>query len=163
MQRQAGQGAELPDPLTRLSCRRTGAGCSSTLTLERAVGGSVPVCGSILGPLRGKTGDVIWDIRNLAVPVSAVEMWLQKQSVHPLRTWGSASADLEVMGGGVKGCETCTGLASPIFVQHRVCAEFTEIQTWIVLEQLPSCRGLTMNSSLLCPVFIKLGVFNAEQ
>lgn len=40
MQRQARQGAELPDPLARLSYRRTGAGCSSTLTLERAVGGS---------------------------------------------------------------------------------------------------------------------------
>lgn len=46
------------------------------------------------------------------VPVSAVEMWLQKQSVYLLRTWGSASADLEVMGGVVKGCETCRiGLA----------------------------------------------------
>lgn len=68
------------------------------------------------------------------VLVSGVEMWLQKQRVHPLRTRGSVSADFEVMGGGVKGYERCTGLASPTFVRNRVCAEFTDMQTWIVLE-----------------------------
>lgn len=85
--------------------------------------------GSVLGPLRAKTGDVVWEMRNLVVLVSPAE-----ESVDPLRTGGSVSADLEVMRGVVKGCERCTGLASPIFVQSRVCAEFTEIQTWIVLE-----------------------------
>lgn len=42
--------------------------------------------GSILGPLRAKTGDVVWETKNLTVLVSAAEMWLQKQNSHPLRT-----------------------------------------------------------------------------
>ncbi|KAI1232206.1 Disabled 2-interacting protein, partial [Lamprotornis superbus] len=62
----------------------TGAGCSSALTLERAVGGSASPW-LHPEPLRARTGDVVWEIRNLVVLVSAGEMWLQKQSVHPLR------------------------------------------------------------------------------